>query len=52
VGAAPPAPVDEPDDEEAIDLSELSDVPPEAVKGPDEQLAEAFPGSSWVIEER
>jgi DNA polymerase-3 subunit gamma/tau len=39
----------ESDDE--IDLGALTDVPPEAVKGPDAQLAEAFPGSNWVTEE-
>ena len=39
----------EADDE--VDLGALTDVPPEAVKGPDAQLAEAFPGSNWVTEE-
>ena len=34
-----------------VDLGALTDVPPEAVKGPDAQLAEAFPGSNWVTEE-
>lgn len=36
----------EADDE--VDLDALTDVPPESVKGPDDQLAEAFPGSAWV----
>jgi DNA polymerase-3 subunit gamma/tau len=36
----------EPDDE--IDLSELTDAPPESVKTPIDRLAEAFPGSELV----
>ena len=37
-----PAPEFEAEDE--IDLAALTDVPPESVKGPYDQLAEAFPG--------
>jgi DNA polymerase-3 subunit gamma/tau len=39
-------PVFEPEDE--IDLGDLTDVPPEAVKGPLDQLHEAFPGSLLI----
>jgi DNA polymerase III subunit gamma/tau len=38
----------EPDD---VDLSELTDAPPEAVKTPIDRLAEAFPGSELVNED-
>ena len=38
-----------PDDE--IDLSELTDAPPESVKTPIDRLAEAFPGSELVNED-
>ena len=31
-----------------IDLSELTDAPPESVKTPIDRLAEAFPGSELV----
>jgi DNA polymerase-3 subunit gamma/tau len=40
-------PVDLPDDDE-IDLSELTDAPPETVKTPIDRLADAFPGSELV----
>jgi DNA polymerase-3 subunit gamma/tau len=33
-----------------IDLSELTDAPPEAVRTPIDRLAEAFPGSEFVTE--
>jgi DNA polymerase-3 subunit gamma/tau len=36
-----------PDDDE-IDLSELTDAPPESVKTPIDRLAEAFPGSELI----
>jgi len=36
-----------PDDDE-VDLDELVDAPPEAVKTPVDRLAEAFPGSELV----
>jgi DNA polymerase-3 subunit gamma/tau len=35
---------------EEIDLSELTDAPPEAVRTPIDRLAEAFPGSEFVSE--
>ena len=37
-------------DEEAIDLDDLIDAPPEAVVSPIERLAQAFPGSQLVDE--
>ena len=46
----PSAYVPEADDE--IDLSDLTDVPPEEVKGPVERLAEAFPGSELMPDDR
>lgn len=42
-----PSPVDLPDDDE-VDLSELTDAPPESVKTPIDRLAEAFPGSELI----
>jgi hypothetical protein len=46
---APTPPVDDqPTDE--IDLSDLTDAPPESVKTPLDRLAEAFPGSEFVTE--
>ena len=42
-------PVDDQSVEE-IDLSELTDAPPEAVRTPIDRLAEAFPGSEFVSE--
>jgi DNA polymerase-3 subunit gamma/tau len=38
------------DDESEIDLSELTDAPPESVKTPLDRLAEAFPGSELLHE--
>jgi DNA polymerase-3 subunit gamma/tau len=46
-----PAPYVPADDDE-IDLSDLTDAPPEAVKSPIERLAEAFPGSELVDDDR
>jgi DNA polymerase-3 subunit gamma/tau len=43
-----PAPPAAADDE--IDLSDLTDAPPETVKTPLDRLAEAFPGSEFVSE--
>ena len=37
-------------DEEAIDLDDLIDAPPEAVVSPIDRLAQAFPGSQLVDE--
>jgi DNA polymerase-3 subunit gamma/tau len=58
VAAAAAAPDDEPrvdvpppPDDDEIDLSELTDAPPETVKTPIDRLAEAFPGSELVHEE-
>jgi len=45
----PPQPADDPAVGE-IDLSELTDAPPEAVRTPIDRLAEAFPGSEFVTE--
>ena len=44
-----PEPQFEPEDE--IDLSALTDAPPESVKGPLDQLAEAFPGSELITDD-
>jgi DNA polymerase III subunit gamma/tau len=44
------ASADLPDDDE-IDLSELSDAPPESVQSPIDRLAEAFPGSELVADD-
>jgi DNA polymerase-3 subunit gamma/tau len=41
-----------PDDDDEIDLTELTDAPPEAVKTPIERLADAFPGSELIADER
>jgi DNA polymerase-3 subunit gamma/tau len=46
--ASPPPADDQPVEE--IDLSELTDAPPEAVRTPIDRLAEAFPGSEFVAE--
>jgi DNA polymerase-3 subunit gamma/tau len=43
VVSAPPPP-----DDDEIDLSELTDAPPESVKTPLDRLAEAFPGSELI----
>ena len=45
----PPQPAHDPAAEE-IDLSELTDAPPESVRTPIDRLAEAFPGSEFVTE--
>ena len=45
----PPQPAHDPAVEE-IDLSELTDAPPESVRTPIDRLAEAFPGSEFVTE--
>jgi DNA polymerase-3 subunit gamma/tau len=47
--AAAPSAVDDPAIDE-VDLSELTDAPPEAVRTPIDRLAEAFPGSEFVTE--
>lgn len=39
---------DLPDDDDDVDLSELTDAPPETVKTPIDRLAEAFPGSELI----
>ncbi len=41
---------DTPAADDEIDLSELTDAPPETVKTPLDRLAEAFPGSEFVSE--
>jgi DNA polymerase-3 subunit gamma/tau len=41
-----------PDDDDEIDLSDLTDAPPDAVKTPIERLAEAFPGSELIDGDR
>lgn len=41
-------PPDLPDDDDDVDLSELTDAPPETVKTPIDRLAEAFPGSELM----
>ena len=46
---APPPYVPEADDE--VDLSELTDAPPETVKTPIDRLAEAFPGSELMSDD-
>jgi DNA polymerase-3 subunit gamma/tau len=43
------APVEDPAIDE-VDLSELTDAPPETVRTPIDRLAEAFPGSEFVTE--
>jgi hypothetical protein len=45
----PPQPADDPAVGE-IDLSELTDAPPDTVRTPIDRLAEAFPGSEYVTE--
>jgi hypothetical protein len=45
----PPQPAHDPAAEE-IDLSELTDAPPESIRTPIDRLAEAFPGSEFVTE--
>jgi DNA polymerase-3 subunit gamma/tau len=47
---APSSPIDDPIDDEDVDLDDLVDVPPESVKSPIERLAEAFPGSELIDE--
>ena len=44
---APPRP-----EEEDIDLTDLVDAPPGVMKSPEDRLAEAFPGSVFVDEQR
>jgi DNA polymerase-3 subunit gamma/tau len=44
------APIDDPIDDDDVDLDDLVDVPPESVKSPIERLAEAFPGSEMIDE--
>ncbi len=46
----PPAPIDDPIDDEDVDLDDLVDAPPESVKSPIERLADAFPGSELIDE--
>jgi DNA polymerase III subunit gamma/tau len=45
----PPQPAHDPAADE-IDLSELTDAPPESVRTPIDRLSEAFPGSEFVTE--
>lgn len=45
------ADVPPPPDDDDVDMSELTDAPPETVKTPLDRLAEAFPGSELVNEE-
>jgi len=49
VAATAPVPVFEPDDE--IDLSDLTDAPPESVRTPLDHLTDAFPGSQMVTDD-
>ncbi len=49
-GPAPADSSDTPAADDEIDLSELTDAPPETVKTPLDRLAEAFPGSEFVSE--
>ncbi len=44
----PDAPAYVPPDDDEVDLSELTDAPPETVKSPIDRLAEAFPGSELM----
>ncbi len=44
------APIDDPIDDDDVDLDDLVDVPPESVKSPIDRLAEAFPGSELIDE--
>ena len=44
------APIDDPPDDDDVDLDDLVDVPPESVKSPIDRLAEAFPGSELIDE--
>ncbi len=46
--AHPAEPPREPQRDEDIDLTDLTDAPPESVKTPIDRLAEAFPGSELV----
>ncbi len=50
VRGAAPAPIDDPPDDEDVDLDDLVDAPPETVKSPIDRLAEAFPGSELIDE--
>ena len=43
-----PAPAHVPEADDEVDLSELTDAPPESVKTPIDRLAEAFPGSELM----
>ncbi len=47
---AAPAPIDDPPDDDDVDLDDLVDAPPESVKSPIDRLAEAFPGSELIDE--
>ena len=47
--AEAPVPVFEPDDE--IDLSDLTDAPPESVRTPLDHLTDAFPGSQMITDD-
>jgi len=44
------APIDDPPDDDDVDLDDLVDAPPESVKSPIDRLAEAFPGSELIDE--
>jgi DNA polymerase-3 subunit gamma/tau len=45
-----PAPIDDPPEDDDVDLDDLVDAPPESVKSPIDRLAEAFPGSELIDE--
>jgi DNA polymerase-3 subunit gamma/tau len=47
---AAPSPIDDPPDDDDVDLDDLVDAPPESVKSPIDRLAEAFPGSELIDE--
>ncbi len=49
VAAEAELPVFEADDE--IDLSDLTDAPPESVRTPLDHLTEAFPGSQFITDD-
>ncbi len=40
-----------PEADEDVDLSSLTDAPPESVKTPIDRLAEAFPGSELMVDD-
>ena len=48
--ASAPVLADDPDDDLAVDLDDLVDVPPESVRTPAERLLEVFPGSKMIEE--